>query len=390
MHRRSLLQAVGLGFAGAVAGCASGRSESGDESNRTPTGTPSGTPTETGRPSASPTVAPRRVGDVDLPVPRSEFRNPLPRDYIPAITDPAFAADWRGLEAGGGDPTLPGEVPVIGVEREGRARAYPLRVLNHHEIVNDDFGGPIAVTYCVLCGSAVVFERVVAGEPTRFGVSGKLWRSDLVMYDRQSESLWSQLMATAIRGPRTGDQLTLLPSTLTTWAEWQATYPGTQVLLPPPRSQTTTRYDRSFDYFADAYDYGDESQLIGRDTHDGGLHAKSLVIGVTSDGQARAYPFHVLSEEDVVNDVVGTRPVVVALSPDGSLVAYDRRVDGDALRFEAGDDQHLVAGGSEWKRTTGTAVNGPYAGRRLRAATDHPPMFWNGWSKFNPETDVYG
>jgi hypothetical protein len=381
MRRRSLLRAVGLGLASALAGCRRGDSEAGTDSERTPT--------ETQGPSESPTAAPPRVGDVDLPVPRSEFRNPLPRDYIPAITDPAFGTDWRGLEAHGGTPTLPGEVPVIGVDHEDRARAYPLRVLNHHEIVNDDFGGPIAVTYCVLCGSAIVFERVVDGEPTQFGVSGKLWRSDLVMYDRLTESLWSQLMATAIRGPQTGAQLTLRPSTLTTWAEWRATYPETRVLLPPPRSTTTTTYDRSFDYFSEAYNYRNESQLIGRDTHDGDLHPKSLVIGVTADGTARAYPFHVLSEEDVVNDVVGTRPVVVAGSPDDTLVAYDRRIDGDQLRFEAADEQLLVAGGSAWQRTTGTAVSGPYQGRQLRRANDKPPLFWQGWSAFHPDTDVY-
>jgi hypothetical protein len=134
---------------------------------------------------------------------------------------------------------------VLGVEHDDRARAHPLRVLNHHEVVNDEFAGPLAVTYCVLCGSGVVFERRVTGEPTTFGVSGRLWRSDLVMYDGLTDSLWSQLAATAIRGPRTGDRLTLVPSSLTTWGKWRSAHPETRVLLPPPHSGTVGRYDRA-------------------------------------------------------------------------------------------------------------------------------------------------
>jgi len=391
MRRRRFLSGLTASLAVGTAGCLASPPESGAIS--TPeASTPPADATSTPGPAESSPEEPgaTMVAGTELPVPLSEMRHPLPRDYIPAIVEPAFATDWNGLDAGERDPSLPDDAPVLGVEREGRARAYPLRILNHHEVVNDSLAGPIAVTYCVLCGSGVVFERTVAGEPTRFGVSGKLWRSDLVMYDGLTDSLWSQLAATAIRGLRTGDRLAILPSTLTTWAEWQRSHPGTRVLLPPPRSGTIGEYDRQFDYFTPKYGYGDESQLVGRDSYDGDLHPKTLVIGVASDGTARAYPFGAVTGEGVINDRVGDLPVVVAAAPDGTLVAYDRRIDGRTLRFVGDSDRHLAADGSRWERTTGRAVDGPHAGRRLRQASDHPPMFWTGWSKFNPGTEVYG
>lgn len=391
MRRRRLLSILSGSLAAGTAGClaSSPQSEGTQEpgSASTPPGVAS-TPTPPESPAQEPAAT--TVGGAELPVPLSQMRQPLPRDYIPALVEPTFAADWSGLDAGDQDPALPDNAPVLGVERKGRTRAYPLGILNHHEVVNDSFGGPIAVTYCVLCGSGVVFERRVAGEPTVFGVSGKLWRSDLVMYDGLTDSLWSQLAATAIRGPRTGDRLTILPSTLTTWAEWQALHPGTRVLLPPPRSGTVGQYDREFDYFTPKYGYREQSQLVGRDTHDGDLHPKTMVIGVVLDGTARAYPFEVVTVEDVINDHIGDRPVVVAAAPDGTLVAYNRRLDGQTLRFEGDGDRHLLAAETRWERTTGRAIDGPHEGRHLGRANDHPPMFWNGWSKFNPETEVYG
>jgi len=379
MRRRRYLQLVAAGTVATLAGC----SASGDAG----TGQEPAEPDRERKQGRAP--RPPTLDEVELPVPTTEMRQPLPEDYIPAIVEPEFAADWSGLDADV-DPTLPDDAAVLGVARDGRARAYPLRILNHHEIVNDDFGGPIAVTYCVLCGSAVTFERRVGGEPTTFGVSGKLWRADLVMYDDRSESLWSQLLATAINGPRTGDELVLLPTTLTTWGEWRETNPGTRVLLPPPESGAIPEYDRSFDYFSPAYGYGDEDQLIGRDSFDGRLNPKTLVVGVTSGDTTRAYPFPVVAERGVVNDRVGDRPIVVTTSPDGSLVAYARRVEGETLTFEADGEEFLRAGGSRWRRTTGRAVDGPHEGSRLQPVNDLPPMFWYGWSKFNEDTDVYG
>ncbi|MFB6298414.1 MAG: DUF3179 domain-containing protein [Salinirussus sp.] len=379
MNRRRYLLLVGA--VTSLAGCAA-RGSGGRDETATGPGTPA-----TGR-----APRPPPASEVDLPVSTAEMRQPLPRDYIPAIVDPAFGADWSGLDAGGRDSTFPGDAPVLGVARGGRARAYPLRVLNHHEVVNDEFSGSIAVTYCVLCGSAVTFRRRVAGRPSVFGVSGKLWQSDLVMYDRRTGTLWSQLLATGINGPRTGERLDLLPTRLTTWQEWREEFPATRVLLPPPRSGTLGTYDRSFDYFSPAYGYGDEDQLVGLDSVEGGIHQKTLVIGVVAGGTSRAYPYVAVADTrgGVVNDRVGGRPVVVATTPEGNLVAYDRRVDGQPRQFGPAGTGFLRGAGSRWRRTTGRAVDGRHEGDRLRRANDLPPMFWYGWSKFYRDTELYG
>ena len=330
------------------------------------------------------------IPGVDLPVPRDEIETPAPRDQIPAIVDPAFAVDWSGLDPDGvDDPTLPEGTAVIGVERDGTARAYPLRILNWHEIVNDDLGGPIAVTYCVLCGSSIVVERFVDGEPTTFGVSGRLWRNDLVMYDSATESIWSQIHATAIRGARTGDQLDVVGSTLSSWGEWRRTHPETEVLLPPPHSELITGRDDRFPYFRSKYSYADEQQLIGQDS-EGDLDVRTMVIGVSDGSETRAYPFDVVSERGVITDRVSETPVVVAVTPDGTLVAYDRRIDGREHDAAPAGERYLELDGSRFERSTGRAVDGPHEGIRLERANEHPPMFWRGWSNFNPETTVYG
>jgi len=366
------------------------------------------------------------TADVDLPVPESALDRAVERDAIPAIVDPAFARDWSGLEITASaaplresvEPRLSEGSPVVGVEREDRARAYPLSVLNWHEAVNDRLEGPLLVTYCPLCGSGVAAERTVDGagagsggsgsgatgasksEEAVFGVSGRLWRENLVLYDRATGSLWSQLLGRAIRGPRTGERLRLLPSRLTTWGEWREGHPDTEVLLPPPRSNTVRGPDATFDYTIDPYlSYGTSSTVGRGDTEfaDDRLHPKAPVAGVANEapastergGEARAYPLTTVERFRAINDRVGGRPVVVAVTPDRSLVAYDRRVDGTELRFLPVGRGHLRAGGSRWRVATGRATDGPYEGRRLSPATDRSSMFWFAWAKLHPDTDVY-
>lgn len=384
MRRRRLLAALAAG-ATALAGCAGSDGGTPTDGGSQPTSEPADATATT---TATTTVT---VRDVDLPVPGSELRQPLPKDSIAAIVDPVFDADWSDLEAPEDvdRPLLPEDAPVVGVERAGTARAYPLRILNWHEVVNDDLGGPLLVTYCPLCGSSVVAERTVGGDPTVFGVSGKLWRNDLVMYDRATESLWSQLLAAAIQGPQTGDRLSLLPSRFTSWGEYQNRHPGAEVLLPPPHSNTVSGRDETRNYFNPRS--SSEGQLIGYSygTEDG-LYSRTFVIGVRHDGAARAYPFDKVRNAGVVNDRVGGLPVAVTATPAGSMAAYVRRVGGTTLTFDAVDEDLLAAGDSRWERETGRAVDGPYDGTTLDRANGKPPMFWEGWSNFNPDTEIYG
>ncbi len=377
MNRRHYLSALGAGALGVLAGCAGRRSS--------PTGggeqTTGGSPTTT-------TASEGPAEEFELPVPESEINRVLAKDRIPAITEPTFGPDW-----GETDFELDDDDEVIGVEREGEARAYPLRILDWHEVVNDTFAGPLLVTFCPLCGSGVTGVRRVDGTETTFGVSGRLWKSDLVMYDELTDSLWSQILAQAIRGPRTGDRIELVPSTLTTWGAWREEHPGTRVLLPPPISGTVGEDNGVRDYDRNPYAGYSENSRIGignNDFEDDRLHPKTMVIGVENGDVARAYPFPAVeSAGGVVNDTVGGLPVVVAIDPGGSLVAYERTVEGETLTFEGVDDRHLRAGGSRWRVVSGLAIDGSFEGTQLRRANDVSPEFWFAWAQFHPETEVY-
>lgn len=343
-----------------------------------------------------PAADPGQVADTDLPVPVGAMRQALPKDAIPAIVDPAFAPDWSGVAAPPDveRPLLPDDTPVIGVVRDGEARAYPLRILDWHEVVNDRLGEPLLVTYCPLCGSAVVAKRTLTGRETMFGVSGKLWRENLVLYDRMTGSLWGQIVATAIHGPLTGKRLEVLASRFTTWGTWRSKHPDGRVLLPPPASNTVRGPDATFDYFHPKYGYEDEPGVAGWVTDPGAgsdsLHAKELVIGIEHGGVARAYPYAAVREGDVINDRVGGLPVVVTVTLGATLAAYGRTVAGRVLELAPAGDRFLRGAGTRWRRTTGEAVGGGRGETDLERANDRPPMFWTGWKNFQPETGVYG
>jgi hypothetical protein len=379
MDRRRYLAALGAGALGALAGC-TGRGLG--------RGPGAGTATDTPTPEEG-TVGRTPTGEFELPIPESEITRVLDKDRIPAITEPAFGPDW-----GQTDFELTDDDQIIGVERDGEARAYPMRILDWHEVVNDTFAGPLLVTFCPLCGSGVTGVREVNGQETQFGVSGRLWMSDLVMYDDLTDSLWSQILAQAIRGPETGDRIELVPSTLTTLGAWREEHPETSVLLPPPISGTVGESDGVRDYGRDPYDGYENIDRIGvgyNDFEDDRLHPKTLVIGIENGDAARAYPFpQVESAGGVVNDTVGGLPVVVATDPGDSLVAYERTVEGETLGFERVDARHLRAGGSRWRVVSGRAVDGPFEGSRLTRANDVSPEFWFAWAQFHPQTTVYG
>ncbi len=149
-----------------------------------------------------------------------------PKDGIPSVDDPKF----ESIEA---TAELPAQEPVIGLTINGESRAYPLRILTWHEIVNDVVGGtPVAVTYCPLCNSAIVFDRRVDGKATEFGTTGKLRNSDLVMYDRETESWWQQFMGEAIVGQRTGTKLRMIPARLESMEKFRQRHPNGLVLVP--------------------------------------------------------------------------------------------------------------------------------------------------------------
>ncbi len=318
-----------------------------------------------------------------------------PPDGIPAIDRPAFVSP---AEAAG---WLTPQEPVLAVEIGGDARAYPLQILMWHEIVNDTVGGrPVAVTYCPLCNSGLAFDRVVDGTPFDFGTSGKLYKSDLVMYDRQTHSLWAQMEGRAIVGERAGSRLARIPANTIAFAEWRAAHPRGKVL------SRETGHRRA--YGANPYTSYDQPTLqpfLFDGRPDPRRPPKERVVGLTLGGQPRAYPWPVLEQARVVHDQVGGERVVIFYQPgtlsalDGSRIAESRAIgataafspvlDGRALTFEpAHDGFRDRETGSLWN-LLGHAAKGPLAGKRLRPVP-HVDAFWFAWAAFNPTTTIHG
>lgn len=222
------------------------------------------------------------------------------KDGIPALLSPKFV-----LAAGAW--FLEEDDRVLGLSADTEAKAYPVRILNWHEIVNDVIGGkPVVVTYCPLCGTGIAFDARVNGQRSTFGVSGLLYQSDLLLYDHQTESLWSQIAMQAVAGPLTGTTLTPLFLEHTTWGQWRSVHPDTLVL------SVQTGYAR--DYKRDPYlGYADRRDLMFDTTHfDPSYHPKEWILGVEIDGVAKAYPFVELKKVTApLVDQVGGQPITV-------------------------------------------------------------------------------
>jgi hypothetical protein len=318
-----------------------------------------------------------------------------PPDGIPAIDRPVFVAP-SAVEA-----WLSPQEPVLALEVDRDARAYPLQILMWHEIVNDTVGGkPVVVTYCPLCNSGLVFERVVDGATLDFGTSGKLYKSDLVMYDRQSHSLWAQMEGRAIVGQRAGTRLRLVPANSIAFEDWRAAHPQGTVLS----RHTGHRRNYGVNPY-EAYDQPAAQPFLFQGRPDPRRPPKERVVGVTIGDTARAYPWPVLAAQHVVHDTVAGERIVVLYQP-GALSALDRSemersrpigatgvfssvVGGRALSFESLPDGFRDREtGTIWN-LLGQALKGPMAGERLRAIP-HVDAFWFAWAAFNPSTSIYG
>ena len=317
-----------------------------------------------------------------------------PRDGIPPIDDPKFTTFEDA------DTWLGGQEPVIALEINGDARAYPLQILTWHEIVNDVVGGvPVAATFCPLCNSAIVFDRRLGGVVYDFGTSGKLRKSDLIMWDRQTESWWQQFTGEAIVGELTGKGLTFVPASIISFNDFKEANPEGQVLS---RDTGFTR-DYGRNPYA-GYDRADIPPFLFDGELDGRLLPKERVVAVTiGDGDA-AFPFSVLENERVVNYTVSEQELVVFFKP-GTLSALDRSsirnsrdvgatgvfdsdLDGRKLTFRADGDNFVDnETGSFWD-ILGQATQGPLAGSKLTPIV-HANHFWFAWGAFKPDTKIY-
>jgi hypothetical protein len=327
-------------------------------------------------------------------VPYTEiFSGGVPRDGIPPIDDPKF------VSVADADEWLEAKEPVIVLEIEDEAKAYPLQILTWHEIVNDTLAGtPVSVTFCPLCNSAIVFDRRLDDVVYDFGVSGNLRNSDLIMWDRQTQSWWQQLTGQAIVGRLTGAQLDLLPAALTAWQDFAATYPEAQVL------SRDTGHRRS--YGANPYAGYDEvgrSPFLFFGREDDRLLPMARVAALTVGDESAAFPFTFLATERVAHHTLGGKDLVVFFKP-GARSALDRRsiadsrevgstgiflreLDGRLLTFAAaGEDFVDQETGTRWN-LFGQGLSGVLADRRL-TPVPHANHFWFAWAAFRPDTTV--
>lgn len=227
------------------------------------------------------------------------------RDIIPAIDHPKFVKVEEVM-------FLESDDRVLGMEHQGIFKAYPIKILNYHEIVNDEFSDdPVVITYCPLCGSGIAYYANIAGQRYRFGVSGLLYNSDVLLFDRETDSLWSQLMYQAITGPLKGKRLEPLAIQHTTWQDWKNRYPDTLVL------SLETGYFR--DYSRDPYEKYklDRKIWFPVEAQSNQFHPKEMVLGLEIDGTFKAYPFSEIAKaKKQVNDQLAGRHF---------LIQYDRQ-----------------------------------------------------------------
>ena len=318
-----------------------------------------------------------------------------PKDGIPAIDNPKFVSVAEA------NAWLKPEEPVIAVVVGETAKAYPLQILTWHEIVNDTVDDlPLTITFCPLCNTGIAFEREFNNMTLDFGTTGRLRFSNLIMYDRQTETWWQQATGEGIAGDLAGEQLVLYPASMLGWQEFKTTYSSGLVL------SQDTGFDRP--YGKNPYvGYDDINSspflFIGPDTPDD-LPAMARVLTIEFGEEAAGYPYDALQDVHVVNDNVGGTDVVIFWAPGtssaldastiaegrdvGSANAFKSEVDSETLTF-AWDGEKIVdeQTGSEWT-VSGLAVVGAMEGTQLEpvVAINH---FWFSWAAFKPETRIY-
>jgi len=303
------------------------------------------------------------------------------KDGIPALDRPGFVEGskttfWKDDER------------VFGIYLGGEAKAYPHRILDAHEMANDVVGGrAVSLAYCTLCGSGILYE---GNHPSRegqvpftFGSSGLLYRSNKLMYDRPTNSLWNQLKGEPVSGrlAESGIRLAPLPIVVTTWGEWKKEHPETLVLDPEK-----TGFDR--DYSKSPYDsYFDSSDtMFPVWLRSDELKTKEVVFAVIVNGRPKAYPLETLKREGVTHDEVGGKPIVLVTNRrSGAVRAYE----SSGRRFTDGGGGRLLeeGKGTSWNVEEEALVS--ESGGMLPRVAGHD-AFWFGWYAFFPTTEIYG
>lgn len=317
---------------------------------------------------------------------------------IPPIDNPNF------ISVAEADQWLDPLEPVIALEIGGQARAYPIQILTWHEIVTDDFAGvPVAVTFCPLCNAAIVFDRRLDGVVYTFGVSGNLRNSDLIMWDRETESWWQQFTGQGIVGVNAGRQLKFIATQMVSWESFKVAHPDSDVL------SRETGFNRSYGRNPySGYDRLTNNPFLFDGELDERLSPKERVAAVNIGGADAAFPFSVIEPERVVNYMVGDTDIVLFFEPgtvsalDSSSIANSQDVgavgifipeaDGQRLTFAlSGTPEDGVFIDEETQSTwdiLGHAIDGPFEGAQLERVV-HQDHFWFAWAAFKPDTVIY-
>jgi hypothetical protein len=305
-----------------------------------------------------------------------------PQDGIPSIDSPKFQSIQEA------DEILEDSELVVGLNINGDRRAYPLQILVWHEIVNDVVGGePVAITYCPLCFTNQVFNRTLSdGNIVEFGTSGKLYNSNLVMYDRQSNSLWSQALGEGIVGDYSGVKLERIPFDIAYWKEWKELYPESKVLSRDTGSVRPYGADPYGDY------YTNDLILFPVANDDKRLGLKEIVIGFEYKNKYKAYKLQEIETKKIINDAIDSKKfALVSLQP-FMVRIFDRVIEDEKKAidlFYNAENNTLIdtITGSE-VNFDGKFINGALQGKQLkRLAMDQG--FWFEWVAFHPETEVF-
>lgn len=323
-------------------------------------------------------------------VPENEVFDGGPgQDGIPSVDDPVFVSDFSNATLS----YLKDNDLVVGVKVGDDVRAYPHPVLDWHEIVNDEIEAlPLAITYCPLTGTAIGWNRLVNGQETEFGVSGLLYNTNLIPYDRNSGSRWSQMGLKSVNGDLKGQDIQTHHLVETTWKTWKDLYPNSKVL------NDNTGFNRPYGDYPYVNNNGDyrlaDYLIFPINFSDDRLPPKDRVLGVIVDGTARIYTFDKFDFQtvDVVEDVFNGQEIVVAGSKDKNfLVAFNQILDGTKLSFEAVQDELPVVmqdnEGNKWT-LFGQAVEGPRSGQHLENLPSYIGYYF-AWATFYPEVCIY-
>jgi hypothetical protein len=315
-------------------------------------------------------------------IPNSEIFSGGPgKDGIPSLTNPDFVSP----EAAGADYLLDND-RVIGLAIGDEVLAIPINILWWHEIVNLDVAGrQLAVTHCPLTGSSLVFDRASL-DGAELGVSGLLYRNNLIMYDRSTdESLWPQMIRGARCGTKTGESLDMVPAVEMTWSGWQTLYPQTLVV------SSDTRYGRNYTVYPyDDYDRIDNTQLLfPMGSIDRRRPPKERTLGIPDGEGGRAYPYGALQELGFTSAVQEQDDVIFWDSLRQAAMAYYRVLDGETLEFRAISGQiRDVQTESVWQ-IDGRAVSGPLVGKQLTPVAEAFVSYWLAWAAFHPDAVLW-